>query len=395
MTTQQLKKATIRFAPILVNGFRSIITPLLNIAFSYIVVTYFSKELWGHFVEYLLFFFVASTITNWGSKTYLMRAFSKTPKAIVKDWQQFFLVRLPLCILCIGVITITYPLHIFIYLTIWLLFGFIHNSFIAVIYYHRDYLKAISIEVIGFLALTLQLIILKYDLNINLLIQSYALSIVVKTIVTVFYYYKFLKFKTLAFNFNLLKLSFPFFLLGISGFLQSKIDVYAFNIFFEGQPLGEYQIISGFFIFSQSVVMLILFPYVKNIYRMSSKSIHTLKRSIAFYGFLLNSIIVINTYFLLSIFEIQLSIFQLILGFIIGYPCYIYTIDIFVYFKTFKEYTVIKVSIISLIINFLLSILLLYLGYAITGVLAANAIAQIFALSYYLCLRKKQSVNPI
>ena len=338
------------------------------------------------FVEYLLFFFIVSLINTWGSKTYLMRSFSKNPKNILDDWQQLFLARLPICLLCILIVPFLHEQLISLYLVLWILSSFLYVSFFPVIFFNRDYKKIILIESFGFFTLIIQLTYFKDSLDLTSLIRSYSFSIVIKVIISLIYYFKFLKFKTFKINLKILKLSFPFFLLGISGFLQSKIDIYAYSLFFEGKPLGEYQIISGFFIFSQSVVMLLIFPYIKNIYRMSIKSLNRLKKNIIFYGFFLNSIIVICIYYALIFFDIKLSLIQLIFGFIIGYPCYIYSIDILIYFKTHKEKTVITISITSLLINLILSIVLLYLGYSITGVLLANAMAQIFALTYYLWL---------
>ena len=101
MINKKLKKTANRFYPIAINGFRSVLSPLISIAFSYIIVTYFSKELWGNFVEYMLFFFLASLSISWGSKNYLLRVFSKNPRNIVTDWQQLFLARLVLCLVFI------------------------------------------------------------------------------------------------------------------------------------------------------------------------------------------------------------------------------------------------------------------------------------------------------
>ena len=100
-------------------------------------------------------------------------------------------------------------------------------------------------------------------------------------------------------------------------------------------------------------------------------------------------------YFALLLFDIKLSTLQVILGFIIGYPCYIYTLDILLLFKVYKEYLVIKISMICLTINFLTSMLLLHLGYTITGALAGNAAAQVIALCCYLALRKTKVEGKI
>lgn len=393
MTNPQLKKNAIRFLPVLLNGFRSILSPVLGILFSYAIVTFFSKELWGDFVEYLLFFLIVSLISNWGSRTFLMRAFSQNPKNIVTDWQALFMARLPVCMLCVISVFFFFEFYLALFMIIWIVSAFVYHSFFSIIFYNREYEKMIAIEMLSFLALLFLVYLQRENLSSFVLVQIYAIHVFVKALLAIIFYPLFFNFKSFQFNSKLLWISFPFFLLGISGFLQSKIDVYAYSFYYDGKPLGEYQIISGFFIFSQSMVMLLIFPYVKNIYRMSTKSIDHIRKNSAIYGFVLNSIVVVSIYFALLLFDIKLSIIQVILGFMIGYPCYIYTLDILLLFKKHKEYFVIKISIICLGINFLVSVLLLHLDYNITGTLAGNAAAQIVALYCYLNLRKTKNVS--
>ncbi|MGB2414850.1 MAG: hypothetical protein ACPH9L_05360 [Flavobacteriaceae bacterium] len=379
--------------PVLLNGFRSILSPVLGILFSYAIVTFFSKELWGDFVEYLLFFLIVSLISNWGSRTFLMRAFSQNPKNIVTDWQALFMARLPVCMVCVISVFFFFEFYLALFMIIWIVSAFVYHSFFSIIFYNREYEKMIAIEMLSFLALLFLVYLQRENLSSFVLVQSYAIHVFVKALLAIIFYPLFFNFKSFQFNSKLLWISFPFFLLGISGFLQSKIDVYAYSFYYDGKPLGEYQIISGFFIFSQSMVMLLIFPYVKNIYRMSTKSIDHIRKNSAIYGFVLNSIVVVSIYFALLLFDIKLSIIQVILGFMIGYPCYIYTLDILLLFKKHKEYFVIKISIICLGINFLVSVLLLHLDYNITGTLAGNAAAQIVALYCYLNLRKTKNVS--
>ena len=393
MTNRQLKKNAIRFLPVLLNGLRSILSPVFGILFSYTIVTFFSKELWGDFVDYLLFFLIVSLISNWGSKTFLMRAFSQNPKNIVTDWQALFMARLPICMLCVISVFFFFEFHLALFMIIWVASAFVYHSFFSIIFYNRDYEKMIAVEMLSFFALLFLVYLQRENLSSFVLVQSYAIHVFVKALLAIIFYPLFFNFKSFQFNSKLLWISFPFFLLGISGFLQSKIDIYAYSFYYDGKPLGEYQIISGFFIFSQSMVMLLIFPYVKNIYRMSTKSIDIIRKNSAIYGFALNSIVVVSIYFALLLFDIKLSTIQVILGFMIGYPCYIYTLDIFLLFKTHKEYVVIKTSLICLSINFLMSVLLLHLDYNITGTLAGNAAAQIVALYCYLNLRKTKNAS--
>jgi len=383
-----MNKALQRFLPIVFNSLRSVITPAISILFSFIVVHYFSKQLWGEFVNILLFIYVATTISNWGNKDFLLRAFSKNPKDIISVWQSFLIARLPILLVFIVLVFFIYSTFVF-WLILWLIAAYVFNSFSSVFIYKRDYVKAFSIEIVSFLVLILQLFLYRENISLNLLIKSYSLHLVVKSILFILSYKEFLKFKSFQLNFSLLVYSATFFLLSIAGFLQSKIDIYVFQFFSDDITLGEYQIISGFFIFSQSITMILVLPYVKNIYRMSYKSIIGIKKIISTIGFFLNSIIMVVIFLALkNLYDIHLSSTQLTLSFLIGYPCYIYSIDILTLFKKNKEIVVMKVSIIGLVINFVLSICLLSYGYNITGVLAANAIAQLFSLALYTQKRK-------
>ena len=313
MTKRQLKKNTIRFLPVLLNGFRSILSPVLGILFSYTIVTFFSKELWGDFVDYLLFFLIVSLISNWGSKTFLMRAFSQNPKNIVTDWQALFMARLPICMLCVISVFFFFEFHLALFMIIWVVSAFVYHSFFSIIFYNREYEKMIAVEMLSFLALLFLVYLQRENLSSFVLVQSYAIHVFVKALLAIIFYPLFFNFRSFQFNSKLLWISFPFFLLGISGFLQSKIDIYAYSFYYDGKPLGEYQIISGFFIFSQSMVMLLIFPYVKNIYRMSTKSIDLIRKNSAIYGFILNLIVVVSIYFALLLFDIKLSTIQVIL----------------------------------------------------------------------------------
>lgn len=380
---KQLKKNVTRFLPVFQNGFRIILNPILGIIFSYVIVTYFSKDLWGYFVEYLLLFFIISIICNWGSVTYLIRAFSQNPKNIIIDWQHSFTARIPICLICTISVFFFFELYIALFMMLWIISTFIYHSFFPVIFYNRDYIKSISIEIIGFFTLIIQLFIFKNYLDLALLLWSYAFSVAVKAIMSLIYYHPFLRIKKGAFNFKVLKLSFPFFILGITGFLQSKVDVYTYSFFYDAKALGEYQIISGLFVFAGSLIAILSFPFVKNFYRLKIKSIESLKKSMIKYGVVINLLVLGIIYLILFFgFNIKLSMLQICIGYFISFPSYVYTTHIYNLIKNKREAKVIQIGLYSVIINLLISLFLLYLGYNVTGVLFANAIAQLFCMFY-------------
>ena len=336
-------------------------------------------------MRYLMFFYIVTIILNWGNKMYLLRSFSKNPKDLVAVFQEYFFARIPILILVIIILLFTFESEELGYLTLWILGVFIYNSFIPIIFYFRDFGKQIFIELLGYAVLLLLIYLNHKELDLELLIRYYSIHLIIKTILVILIYSSFLNIKKIQLKLSLLKFGFPFLILALTGFLQSKIDLYTLSFFSKNIQLSEYQIITGFFIFSQSIPSIILLPYLKNIYRMKSFSLKKIKHKIKKFGLIITISITIIIYYILYIyFDIKLTLVDLISGFFIGFPSYLYVIHVFHLFKIKSEKTVVKICIIGLLINFLLSFILLSLDFGIRGALIANACAQILVTFFYL-----------
>lgn len=384
-----MNKSIKRFVPVISNSLRSVLIPSISILFSFIIVTYFSKQLWGEFVEILLFIYIATTFCNWGQREFLLREFSKIPKNITTIWQQFLIARLPILILFIIIAFVFYGNTLFFELLLWLSSVFIINSFTPIFIYERDYNKSIYIEIIGFFILLLGLFCFKSKINLILLVQLYAIHNFIKALYYLILYKIHLNFRHFTLQLSLLLSGVTFFLMSLGGFLQSRIDVYIFSIFYDTILLGEYQIISGFLIFAQSITMILILPYLKNIYRLTDESILKMKKNIAYFGIILNTIIITIIFILLNqLYQIQLNLYQLFYSFLITYPPYVYSLEILYLFKENKEKKVLKISFASMSINLIISFLLLSLGFKMTGVLVASAIAQMVSLFLYSYKKK-------
>ena len=374
-----------RFSHIMLNGFRSTLAPILSFLLSYIVIKGYSKNLWGEFVAYLLYFFVASLILNWGGKEYLLRQFSLHPSKIINNWQEFLIARIPILLIILFTIPVFFSWQATFFMTIWVVAGFFTNAFTPIYLYKRDYLKVIIAEILSFIVLALLIYKQSKEMNVYTLGNYYAIYLLVKTLFFTVIYFPFFKFQKIKFNAQILLLALPFLLLSLTGFFQSKIDLYVFAIFHKEALLAEYQIISGFFIFTQSIATIMLLPYVKNVYRMQAKGLQKTSRLLGLSGIIINVLTVLAIYFALKyFFSINLTFLQVILGYVIGLPSYFYAVRVFYLFKEHQEKKVLIVSVLSLFINLTLSVILLYFKWEITGVLIANAAAQVTCLLLYL-----------
>lgn len=379
-----MKKHLDRSTHIVLNGIRTLLSPAISIVLSYLIIHFFSKALWGEFVHYLLYFYIAMLITNWGQKDFLMRKFSEQPDQLMANWQTFFTSRLPILILVLIPPIFIFGLANGICLSAWVFAAYISQSIVPIMLFQRDYTRVIFTEVISFGALIFCLFQFYPNLTLNDLLWYYLYYNAIKSLVFMLFYRHFFLLKKLTINLNLLLISLPFLWLGLAGFLQSKVDLYILQFYTNDVVLGEYQIISGFFIFSQSIATIILLPYLKNIYRMPSNSLRKMKRLIIIGGLVINLIVDAIIFMVLHyFFDIQLTAIQAILGFMIGYPAYIYALNIFYLFKSNRERTVLRLSIYGFLSNSLVCIVFLSLGHEVTGALLANAIGQLLVLALY------------
>jgi O-antigen/teichoic acid export membrane protein len=182
-----------------------------------------------------------------------------------------------------------------------------------------------------------------------------------------------------------LKHAYVFFLLGIIGFLQSRIDFLIFTFFADASDVAVYQVISAYFILIHAVGTLIVLPFVKNIYRMTEHAVLLLQQRIVFAASILVLISLVFLYVLNTfIYHFDYSASVYLLGAAIVYPPYFYVIKIFQIYKYNQQKYVLQTGLIAILINSIIAVILLTLGKGITAVLIASAVAQIYtAWSYH------------
>ena len=379
---QKLKLSN-RMIPVLLNGTKSFLVPAISILFSFLVIRFSDKSIWGDFVPFLLFFHLANTVTNWGSKDFLLRSFSKSPQRKVGDWQDMFVSRLPVLIVAIVTAFMFFPSEEAVYLSSWVLVAYVSNAVLPIVNDRRDYLAVIVIELTAFVG-AITYLLYQSSLSVNHLLIIYTCYQLGRAILYALRYVSFFRFQSPTFNLSLLVVTFPFFLLALSGFLQSKFDLYIFERFANDVELADYQIISGFLVFSQALATMILMPYVRNIYRMKKGALSKIVRFMVLAGIPIQlasvgAICLVLVWF----FDIHPNLIQLALFFAIGYPSFAYAVHVFSSFSQQREKDVLMVSIISAAVNGLMSLILLSLNLGMTGVLIAHALAQLVALIGY------------
>ena len=363
------------------NALRQVLVSIFSMVIPFLVIHWCTKELWGSFVSLLLFSLLALQVINWGNKEYLLRQFSLHPNQIKVDYSRVLFTRLPLVFIFVVVALFYFRVSFGLFLLLWLLGRFLSHSVEPLILFEKKFSLAIRIEFGCFVVFVLSLFLLQLQLNLTLLLLLYSLYQFAKGLL---YFLKFRQsflFKNLKIDWQYYRLTFPFFLLSILGFLASKVDVYLMERLGNTIVTSDYQVINSLLVFTMSLSAFIYAPFTKNIYRNNGAVIKKTQKLMAIAGvvlvpFSLLIIAIVLQYYLSLTFGYAFYI----AAFLYVYPSFVYGIKVVDLFRQHREKSVVLILFCGALANGILSALFLYLDFGITGALFGSALAQILVL---------------
>lgn len=358
---------------------------VLNLIISVIIIRFYHEEWWGRIVEIQLVFYFTGSISAWGNKEYLLREFSKSPAWIRKFWQQSFSTRAAILLLpSLLLILFIYPIAISFNLALWVLMKYISQSYESIITYEKKFNLAVTSELISLLSLILMIYFFRETLSFELLLILISLSYTFKTIFLVAAFKKYLP--GLHQNYPQIKLlgfSFVFMLLGFTGLVQSKIDLLVLDLYMSKKDLAKYQVITNLLILIKTGSSFILYPFVKNIYRLSKEKIISVANTVLAYGFIITLAGLLLQYLILKfIYHYETELSYYIYGIIYCLPGFWFSPIVFYLFKHNKQMKVILINITGIVTSSLFCYLLIS-HMAINGALISIAISQIIMLIMY------------
>lgn len=380
-----------RFQIILANSAHTLLLPAFNLLISLLVIRLASRTLWGEFVAVLIFMNLAIHIMHWGSKEYLLREFSRSPKRQGTDWQSVLLSRFLLGgIFLLSVLF--WPGSGFQkgWLALWGIGALLHKSYDVLVLYHRRFLTALALDVVA-IGLIAGIIWLQLSsLNVDLLMMLFAISAWLKAIgLALLFRREISRGENGQFEHTFFMKALPFFLLGFSGMLQSQTDLYCVVWFLTREDAGFYQVFINMMIYLQVIASLILQPFLKNIYRLNQQSIRKISLKLFLVGICmilpsLAAVWVLLTY----LYQFSLDAVLLLMGGLFVLPIYAYLPIVYQLYKSGQEREVLWVNIGGIVINLLLNLLLIP-QWEVAGAMAASAAAQWGMLLVYIFFEKK------
>jgi O-antigen/teichoic acid export membrane protein len=181
----------------------------------------------------------------------------------------------------------------------------------------------------------------------------------------------------------------PFFLLGLSGMLQSRVDLYAVNALLARSEVGHYQVVIGFLLYLQALANVLLLPFVKSLYRLRAPLVPQLAARLGLVGLIVVPTgVVVLRWLLGGLYGLELPAAAWLWGGLLAWPVYLYLPLLYGLYRLNRPGVVLGLNLLGTAVSAGLSLWLLpRLGLA--GGLAAAAAAQWAMLGAYLWLARQ------
>ncbi|MEX0966511.1 MAG: hypothetical protein WD077_04685 [Bacteroidia bacterium] len=375
---------------ILLNSLHLLLVPALNFLLYILVVRLYGPTVWGSLVGLLLAVNLAVHFTAWGNKQFLLRNFSLDPQMIRANWQEAFFTRLPLLAVPAIIFLLFYAPAIAGWMILWLCVQHLFHSFEVFVVYQKRFIPAILADVAGFIILAAGIYFFPFVMEKPAFSGLFTLSFALKALImaVTFYMVAFRPLK-MHFNFNYFKNAFPFFLLGLVGLLQEKIDLYLMALIGTDEGLGKYHVLISALALLKSGSVFLLMPYIRNVYRLPSSSLRMLARRLSGAGVvIILSGVLAMSWLMPRLFHFDFDWWVYGIGGLYALPHYYYLVLTYKIFRQKNEKVIVTIGLAATIFNTILSLLLIpELGFK--GALLATAAAEWLILGIIFWWDKK------
>lgn len=368
---------------------RMVSVPALNFLTLSIGIKFLGKENWGAFISLSLWIYFLAFILKWSGQNYMIKEFSKRPSKIVEMFYSNFIERSILLLLGTGLF-FAFPVKVAFPSIVLLLLTHIYNSFDALIIYYQKLGLQFLAELTGFGIIISGLFLMK-AFDLERILYLFSVAVLVKIVVVLFQIR--LPFTKMSLRISLRNLikTFPFFLIGFSGWLASKIDIYVVNYFFTKEKLAEYQLLITSFLMLQSFSGYLIVPFYKHLFRLSKKTIQKIKVKMQLLALPFIAVFTSAIWILLEKFiHLNFSFLFYLIGALSTIPSFFYAIDVLQLYRKDKEQIIVKISFVCIGINLVLMIILIPM-FGIFGVLLSVFVLQWL---YLFIVKKALKMEP-
>jgi len=382
---KRITKQSRRLKIVATHSLNGLLLPIFNVLVSLLVIRLASVAVWGAFVQVLLVVQLGTHIVYWGNKEYLLRAFSRRPGDLAALWQTAVFTRWPLYLLFMAVMALWgWPVSWLLLIWVWGAGLVVAQSVEVLVLYRRAFLFALAVE-LGTVILLLAGVLLRGQaLSVTGLLLLFTLTQVGKAAVFLLHFRAdVLRSLRGRLDPAYLALAFPFLLLGLSGLLQSRIDLYSVSYFMDPTAVGQYQVLTGFLLYIQAMANFILLPFVKTVYRLETAVIHKISWRLFGLGLILvPPAVALIGWLLRHLYRFDLAPLLLIVGGLYALPIFFTLPIIYALYKADMQRQVLYVNLVNTGLNLGLNILWIP-QWGLLGALLATTLTSWLTLLFY------------
>ncbi|MBK6774297.1 MAG: hypothetical protein IPG74_00100 [Flavobacteriales bacterium] len=256
------------------NAARYALGPIGGLLVPWLVIQRSSQEAWGQVVLPMILVQLVAHITQWGSKDLLLREFARMPDRVLDLWRASAITRAVPWIVCALMLTRSGLILKDAWAMSWLVGLVLANNVEPLIIWGKKFAGAAVADAMG-LGVQVAIILWNQYLDADTICLSFAGNQIARALIL----WSVVGFPSLGHAFRLFNMrmhlltALPFFLIGFSGLLASRIDLYTANVLLDRAEVGRYQIVASLFIQFQALAALVVTPLTKDLYRLNIESV--------------------------------------------------------------------------------------------------------------------------
>lgn len=340
-----------RLGVVATHSLNGLLLPVLNVLVSLLVIRQTSVAVWGEFVQVLLVVQLGVHIVNWGNKEYLLRAFSRQPGELGRLWQTAFFTRWLLFPVFMAVMALWgWPAAWLPMIWVWAAGLVVAQSFEVLVLYRRAFVFALVVELAAVVALLAGVSALGSQVTAGGLVALFAVTQAGKAAAFLLYFRASVLTRLRGrIDPAWFGLALPFFLLGFTGMLQSRVDLYSVSALMTPADVGRYQVLTGILLYIQAMANFILLPFVKTVYRLKTAVIFKISWRLFGLGLLLvPPALVVAGWLLRHLYHFDLSPLLLVIAGLYVLPIYFTLPIIYALYKADRQREVLYVNLVNI-----------------------------------------------
>lgn len=362
--------------------FRNIFIAFLGLLVNYILLHNKQDVVLDTYVFCITAVNVLFIFSNLGGKEYVIFTLSKEQFRISKISREIISNRL-IFSTAIGCLVLFFPFEIGIkcFLALYVFIKTFSLFFDGLTVVLKQFYQVVFFDTLTAIVFIL---VVYFDGNTsNALIFLYELLVfeLVKLLIYMYLFRNYFSLKlSLTDAINVAKKSFPFFLLSLSGFVCSKIDLYVVCTILSKAETSVYFIILNLVTFCQVTYASIIGTYSSNIYRLSRTSFNKFKKVSLYFSLIFSILSALATY-IICVFYYGVD-FDLVFAFLVLVNILVFgfvMLNVMHYNKTNLQRYLPVIFFLSGLLNFLLSILFTKI-FGIKGAFLSSTLSALFSL---------------